>query len=377
MDRSSLWSIREFWFHEVDMSAKITVVSGDKCFEIDLSPIVNSSDSLYIRKKYVEYIEAACDDDDIECADYATQDLQNWIIQPFLPIFRQIETPATSSYLTFHDYLYPETNHYVVHAENDELVPYADYRPSRGWIPYGVDLDESISAQWPLFSPRQIQICFTGPPGLAIADFPRKVVVSGKTLSMKPIHHGQKRTVLREIETYRKIRKLLQETGGHLQTPRLHGLVQEENGSQIVALLLTWIDCRRATNFECIANPRNDAPLSLRLKWMGQIESTLEVLHQAGIVWGDVKAANVLIDDVNQDAWIIDFGGGYTHRMGGSGQSQHYRGRPPGIVEDQTIPKGRVTIDWQRQIFAKRLSRLRMGSVLSLSLPDLVLSIAK
>jgi serine/threonine protein kinase len=131
-------------------------------------------------------------------------------------------------------------------------------------------------------------------------------------LSMKPIHHGQKRTVLREIETYRKIRKLLQETGGHLQTPRLHGLVQEENGSQIVALLLTWIDCRRATNLECIANPRNDTPLSLRLKWMGQIESTLEVLHQAGIVWGDVKAANVLIDDVNQDAWIIDFGGGYT-----------------------------------------------------------------
>lgn len=38
---------------------------------------------------------------------------------------------------------------------------------------------------------------------------------------------------------------------------------------------------------------------------------TLEWLHKANIIWGDVKAANVLID-VNENAWLIDFGGGYT-----------------------------------------------------------------
>ncbi|KAJ5420206.1 hypothetical protein N7465_002725 [Penicillium sp. CMV-2018d] len=41
--------------------------------------------------------------------------------------------------------------------------------------------------------------------------------------------------------------------------------------------------------------------------------SQLEGLVQDddGIIWGDAKAANVLID-ANEDAYLIDFGGGYT-----------------------------------------------------------------
>ncbi len=44
----------------------------------------------------------------------------------------------------------------------------------------------------------------------------------------------------------------------------------------------------------------------------GQTRSKLQFRHHAaGIVWGDVKAQNVLIDG-DDNAWIIDFGGGYT-----------------------------------------------------------------
>jgi Ser/Thr protein kinase RdoA (MazF antagonist) len=46
-------------------------------------------------------------------------------------------------------------------------------------------------------------------------------------------------------------------------------------------------------------------------RWATQIESTLAELHKAGVVWGDVKADNVLMDK-EDSAWIIDFGGGYT-----------------------------------------------------------------
>jgi tRNA A-37 threonylcarbamoyl transferase component Bud32 len=37
----------------------------------------------------------------------------------------------------------------------------------------------------------------------------------------------------------------------------------------------------------------------------------VDQLHEIGVVWGDGKAGNVIID--NDDiAWLIDFGGGWT-----------------------------------------------------------------
>lgn len=40
-------------------------------------------------------------------------------------------------------------------------------------------------------------------------------------------------------------------------------------------------------------------------------DNHLGLLEQRSYCLGDAKAANVLID-INDDAWIIDFGGGYT-----------------------------------------------------------------
>jgi serine/threonine protein kinase len=37
----------------------------------------------------------------------------------------------------------------------------------------------------------------------------------------------------------------------------------------------------------------------------------LASLHEAGIIWGDAKAPNILIDAHN-NPWIVDFGGSYT-----------------------------------------------------------------
>lgn len=41
------------------------------------------------------------------------------------------------------------------------------------------------------------------------------------------------------------------------------------------------------------------------------IPHTLKQLHSHGLIWGDAKAANVLID-VKEDACLVDFGGRYT-----------------------------------------------------------------
>ncbi|KAK4099433.1 hypothetical protein N658DRAFT_568113 [Parathielavia hyrcaniae] len=51
--------------------------------------------------------------------------------------------------------------------------------------------------------------------------------------------------------------------------------------------------------------------ISLREHWVSLIREAVRQLHEGGVVWGDAKADNVLIDK-NNDAWLIDFGGGYT-----------------------------------------------------------------
>ncbi|CRK17079.1 hypothetical protein BN1723_011210, partial [Verticillium longisporum] len=39
----------------------------------------------------------------------------------------------------------------------------------------------------------------------------------------------------------------------------------------------------------------------------------LHMLHKICVTWGNGKASNVLIYRDNNDAWVIDFGGGWTH----------------------------------------------------------------
>jgi serine/threonine protein kinase len=91
-------------------------------------------------------------------------------------------------------------------------------------------------------------------------------------------------------------------------TSQLEGLVRDDNG-YVMGLVLSYIDCAGAT-LNCVDG--HDPKFSdLRQKWVNQISQTLEKLHSHNIIWGDAKAANVLVD-VNEDAYLIDFGGGYT-----------------------------------------------------------------
>jgi serine/threonine protein kinase len=46
-------------------------------------------------------------------------------------------------------------------------------------------------------------------------------------------------------------------------------------------------------------------------KWSSQLREAMEYLHEKGFVWGDAKAASVLVGK-DGNAILIDFGGGYT-----------------------------------------------------------------
>ena len=63
---------------------------------------------------------------------------------------------------------------------------------------------------------------------------------------------------------------------------------------------LSWVNRGNAI-LDCALGP--EAPAALRLKWKQRVSAALACLHEAGIVWGDAKTANILVD-MDDNVWI-------------------------------------------------------------------------
>lgn len=68
---------------------------------------------------------------------------------------------------------------------------------------------------------------------------------------------------------------------------------------------------RRLTSLRDV-EPASSIAEVRRRKWAFQVRETVRLLHQIGVTWGDGKASNVLIHGDTDDAWVVDFGGGWT-----------------------------------------------------------------
>ncbi|RDL34549.1 Uncharacterized protein BP5553_07677 [Venustampulla echinocandica] len=109
----------------------------------------------------------------------------------------------------------------------------------------------------------------------------------------------------REVEILAKLQKI-SEHDLSIRTSRIVGLVNwDGQESLLMDMLLERID--GMTLYDAML----DASVSEKLIWMDQIDETVKRLHNYGIVWGDVKPHNVMIDP-SGDAILIDFGGGCT-----------------------------------------------------------------
>ena len=88
--------------------------------------------------------------------------------------------------------------------------------------------------------------------------------------------------------------------------PRLSGYVTNTAADCVLGLLREWVPGR------CLRNIAIPSTLEgRRRKWASQICETVNQLHKIGVLWGDGKASNIIID-TEDDAWLIDFGGGWT-----------------------------------------------------------------
>lgn len=297
----STCSLKDILLHRDDRTADIAVVCKGKCFRVHLHP-ENLEGSPEVSQKYNEMMDSVLDDD---FAGTSEEDLLEWALEPFSEIFHQIESPSNEP-ITLQDYLFPETYNYVLCAVDDCMRVFLDYRVPRSFGSGVTMEDDEMYPACPRFSPTEIEVQPTNDEQ-PLSIYHLKVVAGGNTYFFKPVDAISRRSALRELNSFIRI----EETGKPIdliRTPRLHGVVHDPENGDILGLLLSWINCN-STTLHCAmkAHP----PEETRKKWMRQVSTTVKQLHEAGIIWGNATADNILID-VNDDAWVVDFGGGYT-----------------------------------------------------------------
>jgi hypothetical protein len=186
-----------------------------------------------------------------------------------------------------------------------EIEPIDDYTDENFWpsprpAPGPTD---AWTTSFPSFSPTEITV-ICDDPAHPFDSNPSQVRVGQQRLFFKEGFDLDDMVMKKEVETYEKI--AVANFGPDVRTARLYGVVQNDK-NQLVGLLLCHIE--------------EDAPLTFAVgpdtlsaskdRWARQIRDTMAALHGVGIVWGDAKPDNILID-VHGDAWLIDFGGGRT-----------------------------------------------------------------
>jgi hypothetical protein len=245
-----------------------------------------------------------------------------------IPLMQELAPFSIPEPRTLHEWIYPPTYSLRVFAEDGRLASQVltDFEVAEQYPPIPearlqeIGLDDSL----PVFDSSQIVL------GPRLQSLVWKVAVDGEDMICKVAVDIFGEYVSEELETYLKIRKAgtidglrVPELKGssmyfHIVTFRadtILGIIRSHTG--VIGILLGEIPHKHHSLrmllllVEQGTVPEIEATTSLKLKWAGQIKHSLAQLHKLGILWRDVKTDNVLIDE-NNDAVLLDFGGGNT-----------------------------------------------------------------
>jgi len=289
------YSVVDFTSRSGGTDCELVVRCKGKCFIVALHANIFKN-SPTILKEYLQFLKVI--EEDYPVNNLTDEDFYDWIMEPFHNLLGSL--PSVGGRPTLQDYFFGEAFHYTVYLDGDKRLPIESEKVQLA--PFkGMRLTSEFYLDWPVFNPRQVESLEDNPDAR-----PSKVLVNGSlTCYLKYSYWGDNRTAERELTTYTRIKH--SDLREDIRVPRLYGLVEDDNGL-ILGLLLTYVDCE-GLDMACAVAP--DTPRSLRERWGRQVTYALKSLHQAGIVWGDAKPHNILINR-NQDAWIVDFGGDHS-----------------------------------------------------------------
>jgi len=165
-----------------------------------------------------------------------------------------------------------------------------------------------VDSELPQYSSQEIQVLesFVG------SGTVNRVLAGGREMLCKAQRTGLLDPKLeRELVSLQTIKASSTESRS-VRTPALIGYVKHAENGHVIGLLREWV-------VPGVAGGRLDdvcdstTSTERREKWAAQIRETVDQLHEMGLVWGDGKPSNVIIDS-EDDAWLIDLAGGWTDR---------------------------------------------------------------
>ncbi|KAF4432381.1 Serine threonine kinase [Fusarium acutatum] len=255
---------------------------------------------------------------EVELDDFYEEDAFEWLLGCFEPLITNLASSSDLDVVaepTLADYFFPKQTFVCsLTALDDRLMPQELDTKNHAWsspiVKFDADFLEDLETWTKCYTPSQVRISYAGPEESLIKP-PKCTTVTGK--DGEPITCFFKRFGLffGPRHARKELMTLKQVTEARISPPSeayiccLTGIVREGGG--LLGMLFAWIP-----NKGVLSKARAAAtPPELRKRWASQIQRSVDLLHKKGIVWGDAKAENVLIDQKN-DAWVIDFGGGYT-----------------------------------------------------------------
>lgn len=297
---------------EDDHDARFTVRRNGKVFYIKVSPS-NFINSPITTKKYMSYLEVLKSGEEV-LGDIYDTDVYEWVMPPFESFFAELapDPSLETIRVTLKEYLYPDFFIFVLDIIDERLQPRlvptekSPYWPS--FVRFDDDFLDDLETWTTLYDPAGIVISHKNPED-ALFKSPKKVLIEdGQTACFFKRCYGNVQ-ITQELKAYKRIHAAGLESRVNLC--HLYGIVIDDCDF-ILGLLLTYIDCGdRPLSTRVHPEEPDDPPPAIRARWMSQIEAAISALHGSDIVWGDVKAENVLIDE-NDNAWLVDLGGGYT-----------------------------------------------------------------
>lgn len=244
------------------------------------------------------------------------EDLVDEILDVILDIgkavFRRVApSPAPSpSGQVLHSLLYPETLHFRLKSVNNKptivSINSNDAYAIEAQFGQEVDSNLQIDSELPQYSSQQIQVLETFVGSGAVS----RVLVKGQEMLCKARKSGLlDQNLERELFSLQTIKAFSRESRS-IRILRLIAYVKHAGNGHIIGLVREWIPsgvlggCLKAVCTSTTGKERRE-------KWAAQIREMVDQLHEMGLVWGDGKPSNVIIDS-NDNAWLIDLAGGWT-----------------------------------------------------------------